>query len=194
MQASRSQRTKRTSTTSARRAAVAQAHGKLQCAVCRTLTQLCGSCFRGQRYCSDSCRLAARRRSLRAAGKRYQRTETGRLKHAARQRAYAARRRAIPSGPASSPAPAPPAEPHSSQGIQLATRPTLPTSAPRPGASHSSATAALWACLRCGRANPDGWLLNCRRMSHRRRQARYRAKARGQRANAPPRHRQQAGP
>lgn len=194
MQASRSQRTKRTATTSACRAAVAQAHGKLLCAVCRTLTQLCGSCFRGQRYCSASCRLAARRRSLRAAGKRYQRTETGRLKHAARQRAYAARRRALPSGPASSPAPAPPAEPHSSPDIQLAPRPTLPTSASRPGVSHSSATAALWACLRCGRANPGGWLLNCRRMSHRRRQARYRAKTRGRRANAPPRHGQQAGP
>ena len=192
MQSSRSQRTKRTATTSARRAAAAQAHGKLLCAVCRTLTQLCGSCFRGQSYCSASCRLAARRCSLRAAGKRYQRTETGRLKHAARQRAYAARRSARPSGPASSPAPL--AERPSSQGIQLATRPTLPTSAPRPGVSHSSATAAPWACLRCGRANPDGWLLNCRRMSHRRRQARYRAKARGQRANAPPRQRQQAGP
>jgi hypothetical protein len=83
MQASRSQRTKRTATTSARRAAAAQAHGKLLCAVCRTLTQLCGSCFRGQSYCSDSCRLTGRRRSLRAAGQRYQRTELGRLKHAA---------------------------------------------------------------------------------------------------------------
>ena len=83
MQASRSQRTKRTATTSARRAAAAQAHGKLLCAVCRALTQLCGSCFRGQSYCSDSCRLTGRRRSLRAAGQRYQRTELGRLKHAA---------------------------------------------------------------------------------------------------------------
>ena len=49
---------------------------------------VCIRCDRGQRYCSDACRKAARRRQSRAATSRYQRSEAGRLAHRSRQKAY----------------------------------------------------------------------------------------------------------
>lgn len=61
---------------------------------CGGLFWICRSCDRGQRYCSPSCRHQARRRQLREANRRHQRSPEGRLDHRDRQRAYRARRRA----------------------------------------------------------------------------------------------------
>jgi hypothetical protein len=58
------------------------------CVACRAPRVICRRCDRGQRYCGRECAHAARRRSLRAAGARYQRTTAGRFGHAARQRRY----------------------------------------------------------------------------------------------------------
>ena len=54
---------------------------------------LCESCHRARRYCSGACRLDARRRQQRAAGRRYQASEAGRRHHRARQREYRRRLR-----------------------------------------------------------------------------------------------------
>lgn len=72
------------------------AAGRLLCCArngCRRVIFLCSSCDRGNRYCSPACSQAARQARQRAAGARYQRTRRGRLKHAARQARYRARRR-----------------------------------------------------------------------------------------------------
>ena len=63
------------------------------CDRCRRAVYICSWCDRGQRYCSDRCRDWARRRSLRAAGRRYQQTRRGRRLHARRQQAYRERQR-----------------------------------------------------------------------------------------------------
>ena len=55
---------------------------------CGALFFVCSSCDRGQRYCSQGCRTAARRLQRRAASSRYQRTEAGRQAHRVRQRSY----------------------------------------------------------------------------------------------------------
>jgi hypothetical protein len=55
---------------------------------CGVVFFVCIGCDRGQRYCSDACREAARRRQTRAANSRYQRSETGKQTHRLRQRAY----------------------------------------------------------------------------------------------------------
>jgi hypothetical protein len=53
---------------------------------------ICRSCYRGQRYCSDGCRQASRREQRRAANRRHQQSDDGRLDHRDRQRAYRQRR------------------------------------------------------------------------------------------------------
>jgi hypothetical protein len=53
---------------------------------------VCIRCDRGQRYCSDACRKAARRRQTRAANSRYQCSEADKLAHRSRQKAYRERR------------------------------------------------------------------------------------------------------
>jgi hypothetical protein len=55
---------------------------------CVSLFFVCSHCDHGQRYCSESCRAAARFQQRRAANHRYQRTEPGRLNHCHRQKAY----------------------------------------------------------------------------------------------------------
>lgn len=60
----------------------------LVCARCRAQVAICSHCDRGQRYCEQGCAQAARRESLRVAGRRYQATFQGRLQHAARQARY----------------------------------------------------------------------------------------------------------
>ncbi len=62
------------------------------CARCRTQVLICRRCDRGHIYCGPKCSQQARRESLRAAGRRYQRSRRGHLSHAERQRRY--RRRA----------------------------------------------------------------------------------------------------
>ena len=58
------------------------------CARCRRQVVICRRCDRGNIYCGKRCSQPARRESLRAAGRRYQGSRAGRLKHAARQRRY----------------------------------------------------------------------------------------------------------
>ena len=60
------------------------------CAGCRTAVLICSHCDRGQRYCTG-CAGEARRRSVRAAGRRYQASLRGRHAHAKRQQRYRAR-------------------------------------------------------------------------------------------------------
>ena len=61
------------------------------CAGCRTAVLICSHCDRGQRYCTTGCADLARRRSVRAAGRRYQASRRGRHAHANRQQRYRAR-------------------------------------------------------------------------------------------------------
>ena len=56
--------------------------------VCGAVFYVCRSCDRGQRYCSERCRDKARREQRRAANRRHQRSEEGRLDHRDRQREY----------------------------------------------------------------------------------------------------------
>lgn len=49
---------------------------------------ICSCCDRGQVYCSPACRDTARRLQRRAAKRRHQQSEAGRLDHCDRQRAY----------------------------------------------------------------------------------------------------------
>jgi len=67
---------------------VEQSHRLFLCGCCLAQVQVCRSCDRGQRYCSPQCAAQARRQRQREAGQRYQRTERGRQRHAARQHAY----------------------------------------------------------------------------------------------------------
>jgi hypothetical protein len=55
---------------------------------CGAVFYVCRSCDRGQRYCSERCRDKARREQRRAANRRHQRSEEGRLDHRDRQREY----------------------------------------------------------------------------------------------------------
>jgi len=65
------------------------------CARCQHQAVICSHCDRGNIYCSKQCSEVARKTSLRAAGRRYQRTRRGRFKHAARQYRYRARRKKV---------------------------------------------------------------------------------------------------
>jgi len=57
---------------------------------CRAQACICRDCDRGHIYCAD-CAPHARRRSLRRAGRRYQASRRGRIKHAERSRRYRCR-------------------------------------------------------------------------------------------------------
>lgn len=60
------------------------------CVCCRAQVLICSHCDRGQIYCAAECAQAARSHSIREAGKRYQTSRRGRLKHAVRNRRYRA--------------------------------------------------------------------------------------------------------
>ncbi|NOJ58223.1 MULTISPECIES: hypothetical protein [Myxococcus] len=115
---------------------------------CRRLFQLCSRCDRGQRYCERRCGVLARAESVRAAGRRYQRTRDGRHAHAERQAAYRGRRRKVthqspPPGALEVTVPPAPA--------QATTQVSAEPSAARPPAY---APPSIPACTSCGRANP----------------------------------------
>lgn len=83
------------------------------CARCRAQVFICRRCDRGQRYCAAQCASAARRESLREAGRRYQLTRRGRHVHAARARRYRIRHQFVthhgsPASPADDVLPPPP--------------------------------------------------------------------------------------
>lgn len=58
------------------------------CPRCHSQVILCSDCDRGNIYCGSQCSHSARQASLAAAGKRYQATYRGRIKHALRQQRY----------------------------------------------------------------------------------------------------------
>ena len=58
---------------------------------CRALFTVCTCCDRGQRYCSQLCRVQARQRQRRAANGRHQRSREGRLDQRDRQKRYRCR-------------------------------------------------------------------------------------------------------
>ena len=59
---------------------------------CNTLFNICASCDRGQRYCSDGCRKRMRQQQIRASGRRYQASAAGQQNHSRRQQSYRQRR------------------------------------------------------------------------------------------------------
>jgi hypothetical protein len=61
------------------------------CVRCNAQVLVCRRCDRGQTHCGSSCSKQSRRTSVREAGRRYQRTRQGRIKHADRMREYRAR-------------------------------------------------------------------------------------------------------
>ncbi len=63
------------------------------CGRCRQTVFICRSCDRGHRYCSNSCSEKSRRESVRAAGRRHQRSECGRKNNCRRQQLLRERRR-----------------------------------------------------------------------------------------------------
>ena len=65
------------------------------CSRCRAQVLVCSHCDRGQIYCAGTCAQAARQHARQAAGKRYQATYRGRLKHAARAGRYRARQKIV---------------------------------------------------------------------------------------------------
>ncbi len=65
------------------------------CVRCRHQVVICSHCDRGNIYCGRKCAQEARRESLRAAGRRYQRSRRGRLTHAERQSRYRNRRKKV---------------------------------------------------------------------------------------------------
>lgn len=58
------------------------------CVRCSCQVLLCSTCDRGNIYCGQVCARAARTHSCRLAGKRYQKSYSGKLNHAARQGRY----------------------------------------------------------------------------------------------------------
>jgi hypothetical protein len=63
------------------------------CGWCGEEVSICRACDRGQRYCTRLCSQAARRTSVREAGRRYAQKEVGRLGNARRQREHYHRQR-----------------------------------------------------------------------------------------------------
>jgi hypothetical protein len=62
---------------------------------CGRLFFICSHCDRGQRYCSEPCRLKSRAEQLRAAQRRYLQSPEGREDQSDRQRAYRLRKAAL---------------------------------------------------------------------------------------------------
>ena len=107
---------------------------------CRAQAVICRDCDRGHIYCAN-CRPHARRRSLHAAGRRYQVSHRGRVKHAERSRRYRARQNKVTHH--GSP-------PHRSDAV-LATDPVVVVEKQSPLDSRPPARGQRWCCLRCGR-------------------------------------------
>ena len=104
------------------------------CGRCRAQVLICSHCDRGQIYCGARCAGAARRNSLRAAGRRYQASRRGRLTHAMRARRYRQRKNVTHQG---SPAARP-------DGLLSVT----------PAAAPDRSSQPRWRCHRCGRPCP----------------------------------------
>jgi len=59
-----------------------------QCCRCHAQVIVCRRCDRGQRYCTGGCSKAARKESIKRAGRKYQGTRPGRINNAARQQRH----------------------------------------------------------------------------------------------------------
>jgi hypothetical protein len=93
------------------------------CVRCHRQVTICSHCDRGNIYCGKLCANAARSASSRAAGKRYQNTRRGRLKHADRQRHYRIRSKKVthqgsPETPSNDPLTTRSAAPESVVGVE----------------------------------------------------------------------------
>jgi hypothetical protein len=75
-------------------AAASDSYRLFSCALpeCHSQARLCRKCDRGNWYCSRDCSATARRRCLRRAGAKYQRTRRGREKHKVRQQLHLVRK------------------------------------------------------------------------------------------------------
>jgi hypothetical protein len=58
------------------------------CVCCHSQVIICSCCDRGNIYCCSVCSKIARKKSLHAAGQRYQHSKKGRHKHTDRQKRY----------------------------------------------------------------------------------------------------------
>ena len=110
------------------------------CVRCRCPVTVCSHCDRGQIYCGPGCSGAARKASMRAAGRRYQHSARGRKKHAERQRRYRARNKKVthqgsPPNPASA--------------LLDAAPPTAPQATPRAQAEQAEAPRCCFCGCRC---------------------------------------------
>lgn len=66
-----------------------QADARLfNCARCFKQVLICSKCDRGNIYCTRNCATICRKKSLKAAGEKYQQTKAGKTNHAARQQFY----------------------------------------------------------------------------------------------------------
>ncbi len=54
---------------------------QIRCRWCGLIFHICRPCFRGQAYCSDPCRMAARQKSHCKAQRKYRRTDKGKKNH-----------------------------------------------------------------------------------------------------------------
>jgi hypothetical protein len=54
---------------------------QIHCGWCHLIFYVCRSCWRGQRYCCDGCRLAAKRKQRCEAQRRYRQTPKGKKAH-----------------------------------------------------------------------------------------------------------------
>ena len=54
---------------------------QIRCSWCHLIFYLCRPCWRGHRYCSDPCRLAAKRKQRREAQRIYRQTPQGKKAH-----------------------------------------------------------------------------------------------------------------
>ena len=106
---------------------------------CRVQVVICSDCDRGHIYCAE-CAPRARRRSLHDAGRRYQASRRGRMKHAARSRRWRERRNnvthhgSLPDQPAA-----------------LLSEDPVVVEAPLLLDNQHSVHGQRWHCMRCGR-------------------------------------------
>ena len=110
---------------------------------CRTQALICSDCDRGHIYCAD-CAPHARRRSLREAGRRYQASRRGRIRHAARSRRYRSRKHRAGENNVTHHG-SPPDRTNALLTADPAVEEQLPMD------SRSSARRQQWCCLYCGR-------------------------------------------
>ena len=139
------------------------------CACCRVQVLVCRQCDRGQRYCADGCALTTRQALQRDSAGRYQRSRTGRFKHALRSRRWRARQVALAKivthqgshdRPSDAVLPA-------TQTSALAIQPcTTTTSIAATAAHHPHPWRCHWCCMPCATLVRQGFVRHSRRPHH----------------------------